>query len=485
MSSGIMVVCDPMKTNRQTLILAAVTFIVLGACSSQEPIRIIITPTPQPSSETPTPPPVASLPATASPTSTEEVTGQAATFTPTFSGPIIGPDYVLPTLPPPTIVIPTITPTPEPPTPVPSPTNTAGPSPTPIPRLDASRMGLQLYSQVDFDSWMRVIGLAEGTGVGWVKIQVNWAFLQPNGPNDFGPEMQLFEQQIEAVARPGFNILLSIAKAPAWARSDRTESGPPDNPQALAEFITFMLGTKIGPVVDAIEIWNEPNLIREWRGTIPFSGAGYMRLFSPAYDAVRAYSPSIRIVTAGLAPTGTQDGAINDREYLQQMYDAGLSSYGDDIAVGVHPYGWGNPPDARCCDMSDARGWDDDPHFFFLDTLEHYREIMVANGHQALMLWPTEFGWATWEGIPSEPPDLWMAYNTAQNQADYAIRAFEIGQSLPYVGPMMLWNLNFANLVLIEQRREIAAYSIINPAVFPSERPLYWALARATGELAP
>src|SRR5690606_13880628 len=124
--------------------------------------------------------------------------------------------------------------------------------------------------------------------------------------NEFGAEMQLFERQIEALKRAGFNVLLSVAKAPTWARSNQSEDGPPDNPEVLAEFIRFMLNdTKVGLSTDAIEVWNEPNLIREWRGTLPFNGAGYMGLFSSAYNAIRAYSPEMTIVTAGLAPTGT------------------------------------------------------------------------------------------------------------------------------------------------------------------------------------
>jgi hypothetical protein len=46
---------------------------------------------------------------------------------------------------------------------------------------------------------------------------------------------------------------------------------------------------------------------------------------------------------------------------------------------------------------------------------------------------------------------------------------------------MILWNLNFANPFIVEQRSEIAGYSLLNPAIFPQERPLYNALAVVTG----
>jgi hypothetical protein len=244
----------------------------------------------------------------------------------------------------------------------------------------------------------------------------------------------------------------------------------------------------VGEYIDAIEIWNEPNLIREWQGTLPFSGAGYMRLFTPAYNAIRAYSPTMPIITAGLAPTGNTDGSIDDRTYLRQMYAAGLGNYSD-VAIGIHPYGWGNAPDAACCG---TRGWDNDPHFFFADTVREYREIMTANGHGNTRMWITEIGWATWDGFPGEPPvgSEWMRFNDKWAQANYTMRAFEIVQSTDLMGPMFLWNLNFAILAgMVENGDERAAYSLVIPGTAGqvqvgsenhTERPLYWMIYDAT-----
>jgi len=481
------------KHSQFSAILVIVGMMLLFGCTTQEPIVIVVTPTLDPnaitatavptlaSTQTPTETGVPTLSPT--PTIPTETNTPAPSNTPdpsmptaTFRGPVTDPNYVLPTLPPVTttlVPIPTITPTPG------GPTETPGPSPTPVPRLDYSRMGLQIYSQSEQVDFEVAISLAQETGVGWIKVQVNWAFLQPNGPQDT-ERLQLFERQMESAARPGFNILLSVAKAPAWARSNQTEDGPPDNPQLLADFLTLILNTKVGEVTDAIEVWNEPNLIREWRGSLPFSGGGYMQLFDAAHDAIRAYSPTLTIVTAGLAPVGPNvPGAVDDRAFFQQMYNAGLAQYAD-IVIGVHPYGWGNAPDARCCTPGGDRGWDEDPRFFFLDTIEAYHNIMVASGDIDAKMWLTEFGWATWEGIPAAAPETWMTYNSAQNQASYAIRAFEIGQSLPYVGLMFLWNLNFTEGA-DPLRDEVTGYAIINTAVTPRERPLFRILSLATG----
>jgi hypothetical protein len=277
-----------------------------------------------------------------------------------------------------------------------------------------------------------------------------------------------------------------------WARSNRTEDGPPDNPADLAHFLTILfeeinpdLGRElVGEYIDAIEVWNEPNLIREWQGTLPFNGAGYMQLFAPAYQAVRAYSSTMPIITAGLAPTSNSVGSVEDRQFLRQMYQAGLGNYSD-VAIGIHPYSWGNPPDATCCG---SRGWDEAPQFYFADTVRQYREIMVANGHSNVQMWITEFGYATWDGLPGDPPadSAWMRFNNRWAQGGYTIRAIQIAQESSFIGPVFLWNLNFATLFgLIENRDERVAYSIIVPGTGcniiagnseRTERPLFWML---------
>jgi hypothetical protein len=177
------------------------------------------------------------------------------------------------------------------------------------------------------------------------------------------------------------------------------------------------------------------------------------------------------IVTAGLAPTSDSDVTRDDRAFLREMYAAGLGNYRD-IQVGIHPYGWGNAPDARCCDLGGDRGWDDDPHFFFLENLDAFRNIMNQNGHADVQLWVTEFGWATWDGFGTAAPEPWMTYNDRWDQANYTIRAFEIGQQRADVGIMFLWNLNFATQRLVERRDERAAYAIVTDSI----RPTFWML---------
>jgi hypothetical protein len=509
--------------------------LALTACFPQDPIIVYVTPTAQPTSaaSVATALTATTAPASATPTETATVAAQnttaivttivptatvlptqpptiaaVVTFTPAASpqviGPLIGPGYVPPTLPP----------TPETPAPTPAPATAsadaatpiegtavaAAPEPTqvpqagtfaPLPNLDPNLVGIQLDINLSQEDWNDAMGRIENLGVKWIKVQLPWRDMQPNGPDERGTEFfRRIEQHLEEASRRNFNVMVSVVKAPAWARSNQTEDGPPDDPNALARFITiifeeFNAGLQrptIGDYIDAVEIWNEPNLIREWQGTLPFTGAGYMRLFEPAYRAVRAYSPDITVIVAGLAPTGNSEGSVDDTEFLRQMYAAGLGNFRD-VVIGAHPYGWGNAPDARCCG---DRGWDDNPHFFYLETLDAYREIMNANGHQDVQMWITEFGYASWDGYPLDPPQPWMAFNSRWQQGGYTIRAIQLAQERGDIGVKILWNLNFAVLSgLITGRDERAAYSMLVPGggcavdvnnAGSTERPVYWML---------
>ena len=483
------------------LTFLTVILLLMVACQPQPPILVYVTPT-QPEEVAAANTDVPTLQPSLSPTDTlpSLTSTVGATETPaiqptgpmgTFEGSVIQPGY---TLPPTSTPRPTNTLPPPPPseTPAPGATQSSAEPPThpppvapqgALPNLDAGLMGIQLDPTLDQTDWNNALGDIQKLGVKWLKVQVAWKQLQPNNAQEISEDFRRLEIYLETAFNQGLDILISIAKAPNWARSNQNEDGPPDNPQALVDFLNLFL-REVGPSIDAIEIWNEPNLLREWQGK-PLNGRSYMEYFVPAYNAAKQYAESMKtdpnqprnfplfVIAAGTAPTGDSEGSRDDRAYLQEMYSAGLAQY-TDVYVGIHPYGWGNSPDDTCCQPSQDRGWDDSRKFFFMDSMNDYREIMVRNGHGDGKMWITEFGWATWSGLPGDPPQPWMGYVDECQQANDIIRAFEIGQSLDYMGPMILWNLNFAVLAgMVDNRDERAAYSLIVP-LDPRERAAYW-----------
>jgi polysaccharide biosynthesis protein PslG len=481
-----------------TLPILIICFLFLVACQPQPPILVYVTPTQAgeiaavntvvPTLEPSLSPTEVTPSATFTQAATETPPPQPTGPTATFIGAVIQPGY---TLPPTSTPEPSITP-PPPNTPVPGATQppveqpTSAPNVAPqgaLPNLNPSLMGIQLDPTLDQTDWNNALGDIQKLGIKWLKVQVAWKQLQPNNAQEISVDFRRLEIYLETAYNQGLDVLISIAKAPNWARANQSEDGPPDDPQALADFLNLFL-YEVGPSIDAIEIWNEPNLSREWQGH-PLTGQSYMEYFVPAYNVARQYADTMAVdprfprnyplyvITAGLAPT-QGEGAADDRTYLQQMYAAGLAQYtNENTAIGAHPYGWGNPPDATCCSPGEP-GFDDNPRFFFLDTIDDYREIMTNAGDNDGKMWLTEVGWATWAGLPGDPPDVWMDFTDECQQGNYLVRAFQMAQERDFMGPMILWNLNFAVLSgMVDNRDERAAYSLIVP-LDPRERAAYW-----------
>jgi len=180
------------------------------------------------------------------------------------------------------------------------------------------------------------------------------------------------------------------------------------------------------------------------------------------------------VISAGLAPTGFNDGvnAINDRLFLNGLYAAGIAEISD--AIGAHPGGWANPPDAVCCNPSVGVSTHfEDRSFYFLDTLTDYRQIMEQNNDGNTPIWVTKFGWGTSEDtVTPSSTNIFLTYTSLGEQAIYVPRGFELGSELGFVGPMFLYNLNGCETD--ETSSESCYYSLIGPSGMP--RPVYAAV---------
>ena len=306
----------------------------------------------------------------------------------------------------------------------------------------------------------------------WAKVSISWREYETmRGSIDY-PRLDTI---VDALQANKLNILLTIADAPDWARSSQVENGPPDD---FADYNTFVsaLAAHYAGRVNAYEIWNEPNLRREWNSVVhPISAQSYADLLRGAYASVKAADPAALVISSGLAPTGFNDNinAIDDRKFLTALYPLGLSDMSD--AVGVHPFGFGNPPDSICCDAPEGiLTHYGHPSFYFLDTLNDYHKIMQENGDVNTQLWVTQFGWGTSdETAPPPNNSRFFTYNSLQKQAQYTVRAFDIAASSGYVGMMIVYNLN--SCVAQPENDEACYYSVTSPSGMP--RPVYNALS--------
>jgi polysaccharide biosynthesis protein PslG len=287
------------------------------------------------------------------------------------------------------------------------------------------------------DTTARDLGLASGAGFGWLKLTVPWRSIEPSCKGCYAWDD--LDRVVATATASGLKIMARVDHAPEWARVIPAENGPPDNISDYTDIVTRLVarygtGSPIGRV-QAVEIWNEPNLDREWGGQVITrdSASQYMALLKDAYMGAKEADPNITVVSAPLSPTGTNNGqAQPDDVYLDWLFQDGLSGYYD--VLGVHGAGYGNPPEAAPVPNETY------PHpSFFFRRVEQLRAIQEAYGDGAKQVWLLEFGWTTDQ---INPAYSWYAV-TPEQQADYIVRAYQFARSswAPWIGTMFLWTM--------------------------------------------
>jgi polysaccharide biosynthesis protein PslG len=363
----------------------------------------------------------------------------------------------------PLTIIPTIQPTTEP---VVAPVVAATATPevifvvaTPNAAQDtAFDLGIAVQSNPDpsvYKLWMEMA--RNQLKLNWIKSQISWRDTEPvKGQINFGE----LDNKLALSAEYGVRVLVSITKSPDWARDAGAKiqaevfDGPPANPQDLADFVAALLNRYAGKI-HAIEVWNEPNIDREWTSNPPnINAARYVELLRVVSQTVKAIDPSVVVVSAGLAPTGANiPGAVTeDQVYMSQLIAAGLLQHAD--CVGAHHNGLNVPPTADWNNIPERvppasfRGPWANPHpsWAFKSTLEGYAQKIAAAG-STTKLCITEFGWPSTEDLAGfgQPRDGFgfSKDNTLADQANFTKQAIELMQQWGFVRLAFVWNLNY------------------------------------------
>ncbi len=399
---------------------------------------------------------------------------------------VVTPTAVIPPSPPPTT-----TPTPLPPTftpsPIPTATATALPTLTPTPAfplyagrpLAREKLGVQIHLREQDQA--EIFRQLQELGVGWVKVQISWKLYEPYPGEYHAERFAELDRFVETAVSQNINVLLSVSKAPEWSRPTTEMDGPPGDFGLYRQFMQYVASRYQGKVA-AYELWNEANLQREWNG-FPLGGALFVDLLQEGAAGARAGDANAQLISGAPAVTGINDrvAAIDDRQFLQEMLDAGLTDVVD--GIGVHPYGFANPPDSSNGNPDTAvPSHNNHPSFFFRDTMTDYHTLSGGE----MPIWATEFGWGSFDGLTNEagtpqpplPGTEYMNDVSEWQQAEYTLRAFEMGQNRAWAGPMMLWNLNFGPLLGTDFSE--TGYSLLRPD--GTARPLYYTLKNAAKE---
>ena len=318
-------------------------------------------------------------------------------------------------------------------------------------------------------------------GFPWVKVLFRWTDIEHDYKGAY--DWTEADRVVRAVSEAKLKLIARLDFQPWWARADQARNGPPDNYQDLADFVyafvsRYARGTEVGRV-HAIQLWNEPNLSREW-GDQPItreSAAEYVRLLATVYPVAKRAGNGVEVVTGGLAFTGAEDPACcqPDAQYLQWMFDAGLRGNYDVLGVNAN---------FRCpcinAEPGTVPGFDH-PALYFR-RIEQLRQIMIANGDGDKQIWATEFGWSSGEGNPS---DAWQA---EQVKGEMIVQGIHYARKYwrPWIGVMAVWTMADPSWNLEDDLPwddEEASWAITNPD--GSHRPAYERILHAwkTGEL--
>ncbi len=324
----------------------------------------------------------------------------------------------------------------------------------------------------------RDFALVQNAHFGWIKLQMPWSAMEP--------QRQVYDWSeadriVETAMDHDLKIIARISDTPSWARADGGQNGavdsPPDNYQDYADFIfAFVQHFRSDKKrVHAIEIWNEPNIAREWANQPP-NPAQYVQLLKLAYAAAKDASPRITVLTGALTPTGTNDQtAMPDDVFLEQMYQNGLQGNYD--VLSVHAAGYKAAPE------TDPAQVEADPslgghRFFCFRHVEDVRAQMVAHGDADKQIWITEFGWTS---DTVHPEYSWFQVDE-NTKADYLVRAYAWAHNnwSPWIGVMTAWTLAAPYW---DPTNEQYYWSVTNPD--GTTRPAYdrLAAARASGQL--
>ena len=268
------------------------------------------------------------------------------------------------------------------------------------------------------EALQRDLQLVHDAGFGWIKQHVGWRDVEGAAKGAFN---WYFTDRIVADAEQlGLNVLFRLDREPVWTvppEGTHADNGPPENPQDFGDFCHALAGRYRGRV-RAYQVWNEPNLAREWGGWVP-DPVGYVELLRACYIGIKTADPDALVISAGLAPTGNgPPEAIPDVDYLIGMYEAGAAPYFD--LLGVNAPGYKAPPEMSPGEAaaSDRYGGQ---RFFCFRHVEDAREIMLRYGDGGKQVAVLEVGWTT-DPRPDSPYH-WHAV-TEEQQADYLVRAF-------------------------------------------------------------
>ncbi len=322
-----------------------------------------------------------------------------------------------------------------------APAATQAPAATPVPRPTVNNtLPLPVGGQVnDFDE--NAATLMKQSGMTWIKWQI---------PFTVGDDslVNVARDRINWSHQHGFLALLSITGNPAELAQQGDDAYDP--------LYAAYLGKVAALQPDAIEVWNEMNIDRQWP-TGKIDPRSYVKMLQQAHDAIKAVDPTIMVITGALSPTGAEgafglDRVWNDDRYYLGMANAGAAKYAD--CIGIHYNEGIVSPDATSGDPRDNY-----PTHYFQPMMQRALTPFASSG---LPLCFTELGYLSGDGFSQAIPSgfAWADNTTVQDQAQWLAKAIQIGASTGKVKMIIVFNIDFTQFVDNDPQ---GGYAIIRP----------------------
>ncbi len=216
-------------------------------------------------------------------------------------------------------------------------------------------------------------------GAQWVRIDLSWNRVQPDGPDRFS--WQETDAEVKAIGAHGLKPLLILNFTPAWARQSECadlEQCAPRDAEEFGKFAGAAAGRYAKVDGTAWEIWNEPNIAERFAPKA--DPVQYAAMVRAAYGAIKSADPDAIVVAGSTSPVGDSAINISPLKFVEAMYANGAGGSFD--ALSAHPYTY--PGLARDAHFTSAWGQ-------MLAT----REVMKRNGDGRKLIWQTEYGTPT------------------------------------------------------------------------------------------
>ncbi|MDT8305064.1 MAG: LysM peptidoglycan-binding domain-containing protein [Anaerolineae bacterium] len=253
-------------------------------------------------------------------------------------------------------------------------------------------------------------------GMNWVKYQHKWS------PGD---DPSAVAGRISDAHNNGFKVLLSIPGANLYPQPGSIDFN------AYASFLGGVAA--LGP--DAIEVWNEQNIDREWPAGQISPQAYVNNVLRPAYTAIKAANPNVMVISGAPSPTGFDNStnAWADNRYISGMAAAGAANYAD--CIGVHFNAGATSPTV-------SSGHSGGSHYSWYYTPMVNLYYNAFGGSRKLCF--TELGYLSGDGFPGISDAFgWARGTSVSEHAQWLAETASLAANSGRVRLMIVFNVDF------------------------------------------